>query len=232
MGITVYLIRHGETTWNRAGLYQGQRDVALTARGRQQARQLARRFARTPLDLVLTSDLRRALETARALAASRRPPVPLEADGRLREMSFGQWEGLPLATIRARFGDDYAAYRADPAEGRPTGGETFRELGERAWAAVAERLARPGLRQLAVVAHGGTVKALLCRLLDLPLTLRPRLLIDNASVTAVELREGRPPLLRYLNDTCHLRHPVPRRPRGPGAGGTRPAAEPGQQGPG
>ncbi|GAB6875665.1 histidine phosphatase family protein [Thermaerobacter litoralis] len=205
MGVTLYLIRHGETEWNRAGLYQGQRDVDLSARGRQQVRALGRRFVRRPPDLVLASDLRRALATAQAVAASRRPPVPLETDPRLREMSFGEWEGLAVAEIRARYADDYAAYQADPFEGRPTGGETFRELGERAWAAVAERLERPGLRRLAVVAHGGTVKALLCRLLELPPAMRTRMLIDNASVTALEIREGRAPLLRYLNDTCHLR---------------------------
>ncbi|EKP93910.1 histidine phosphatase family protein [Thermaerobacter subterraneus] len=212
MGITLYLIRHGETDWNRAGVYQGQKDTALSPRGRQQARALGRRFAHHPLDLVLASDLKRAVETARAVAGSRRPPVPLETDPRLREMNFGAWEGLAAAEIRARYADDYAAYQADPFEGRPTGGETFRELGERAWDAVDERLRRPGLRRLAVVAHGGTVKALLCRLLELPPAMRTRMLIDNTGVTAVELREGRPPLLRYLNDTCHLRRPGSLRP--------------------
>ena len=227
MDLTLYLIRHGETDWNRAGVYQGQQDTDLSPRGRQQVRMLGRRFAGRPLDLVLASDLKRALETAVAVAQSRRPPVPLETDLRLREMVFGQWEGLAVAEIRARFADDYAAYQADPAEGRPTGGETFRELGERAWAAVEERLQRPSLRRLAVVAHGGTVKALLCRLLDLPLAMRTRLRIDNASVTAVELREGRPPVLRYLNDTCHLRRAgswrAVTRPQAPGGGTRNPA---------
>ena len=202
---TLYLIRHGETEWNRNGVYQGQTDTDLSPRGLEQARALARRFAAHPLDLVLSSDLRRARRTAAALLENRNPPPPLEVDPRLREMSFGAWEGLAVDEIRRRFAADYAAYLADPGEGRPTGGESFRELGERALAAVQERAARPGVRRLAVVAHGGTVKALLCRLLDLPPQTRRQMLIDNASVTAVELREGRPALLRYLNDTCHLR---------------------------
>lgn len=203
---TLYLIRHAETEWNRSGVYQGHTDTELSERGRSQLEALARRFARTRLDLVVSSDLRRARITAAALVDGHDPEPPLELDPRLREMSFGAWEGLHVDEIRHRFADDYAAYQAEPVEGRPTGGESFRELGERALAAVEERARRAGVRSLAVVAHGGTIKALLCLLLGLPLHLRRQFLIDNASVTAVELREGRPALLRYLNDTCHLRH--------------------------
>lgn len=202
---TLYLIRHAETEWNRSGMHQGQTDTGLSENGHLQVQALARRFAGTPLDLIISSDLRRARTTAAALVEGRDPAPPLELDPRLREMSFGAWEGLRIDEIRRRFPEDLAAYQAEPVDGRPTGGESFRELGERALAAVAERLARPGVRRLAVVAHGGTIKALLCLLLGVPLHLRRQLLVDNASVTALELREGKPALLRYLNDTCHLR---------------------------
>ncbi|HEY8415773.1 MAG TPA: histidine phosphatase family protein [Thermaerobacter sp.] len=202
---TLYLIRHAETDWNRAGMYQGHTDTDLSERGRGQVRALARRFAGTPLDLVVSSDLRRACETAAGLVEGCRTAPPLELDARLREMDFGAWEGLRLDDIRRRYPEDLAAYRADPVDGRPTGGESFRDAGERALAAVTEHAARPGVRRLAVVSHGGTLKALLCLLLGVPLGLRRQLLIDNASVTAVELRDGEPALLRYLNDTCHLR---------------------------
>lgn len=202
---TLYLIRHAETEWNRSGMYQGQTDTDLSEHGLWQVQALARRFAGTPLDLVVSSDLRRARLTAAALVDGREPAPPLELDPRLREMSFGAWEGLHIDEIRRRFPEDLAAYQAEPVDARPPQGESFRELGERAFAAVTERAARPGVRRLAVVAHGGTIKALICLLLGVPLQLRRQLLIDNASVTALELREGKPALLRYLNDTHHLR---------------------------
>lgn len=202
---TLYLIRHAETDWNRAGMFQGHADTDLSERGHGQVRALARRFADIPLDLVVSSDLRRARETATGLTQGCRTAPSLEVDPRLREMDFGAWEGLRLDDIRRLYPADLAAYRADPVDGRPTGGESFRDAGQRALAAVTEHAARPGVRRLAVVSHGGTLKALLCLLLGVPLGLRRQLLIDNASVTAVELREGQPALLRYLNDTCHLR---------------------------
>lgn len=209
----VYLIRHGETPWNRAGRYQGWRDVPLSARGRLQALWVARALSRAGLGAVVTSDLRRALATAAPLV--RRSGAALIVEPGLREMSFGRWEGLTTAQIRARFGDELEAYRRDPVEVPAGGGESFRQLAERVSEAWQRAVRRAGARRVAVVAHGATIKAIVCDLLGLPYRERRRIVVDNGSVSLFRLGPDFPRLV-FLNVTAHLHS------AGAGASGRRP----------
>src|SRR5688500_1044189 len=93
----LWLIRHGESEGNRAGLLQGQRDYPLSARGRQQAQRLAERLGTVRFDALYSSDLTRALDTARAVSATIGLPVTL--DPGLREIDYGAWSGLTPAEI-------------------------------------------------------------------------------------------------------------------------------------
>ena len=114
------LVRHGETSWNVDGRLQGQLmpGPALTARGRQQAMELAERLRGEPLDAIYTSDLQRALETAQAVAAARCqaasrsggavPPPPVCIDVRLRERCLGVLQGLTHGEAAARHPEAYA----------------------------------------------------------------------------------------------------------------------------
>jgi len=160
MPTTFYLIRHGETDWNLHGRWQGHTDIPLNEDGRAQARRLATRLRaeRLRLDAIYSSDLQRAWETAGAVgAALDLAPLPLPA---LREINVGGWSGLSSAEVRAQDGEMYARYQSgeDVARG---GGERFLDLYTRVVAAV-EQLAdqQPG-RTLALVTHGGPVRALL-----------------------------------------------------------------------
>ncbi len=89
--LRLLLIRHGETHWNAAARFQGQRDVPLNPRGRQQVAAVARALSRVPLDALYASDLRRTWETAQALSGV--AGLATRPEPRLREMSFGAWEG-------------------------------------------------------------------------------------------------------------------------------------------
>ena len=95
-----YLVRHGETEWNRSGKIQGHSDVPLSERGRRQVRMLARRLAGCGFSTVYASDLSRARESAQAIVKGSEASVQTDAD--LREFFYGEWEGLTLEEAEAR----------------------------------------------------------------------------------------------------------------------------------
>lgn len=108
--------RHGNTEWNADGRVQGQTDVPLNDLGREQARAAAAVLAELRPDAIVSSDLRRAADTAAALAAL--TGLPVRPDARLRERYFGHWQGLALSEVAERFPEEYARWRAgDPDPG-------------------------------------------------------------------------------------------------------------------
>jgi probable phosphoglycerate mutase len=143
---TLLLARHGETDWNRQLRIQGSSDIALNELGHEQARALAAELADVELDAIYSSDLVRARETADAVAAAHGLDVQLDA--RLRERSFGSWEGLSREDIAAL------------PEGSRHDGETDEEVRARVLAAIEEiARAHPG-QQVLVVSHGGALNTL------------------------------------------------------------------------
>jgi broad specificity phosphatase PhoE len=152
---TILLARHGETDWNRDGIWQGWADPPLNETGRAQARALAEQLRSVPFDAVYSSDLRRAHETAEIVAAPH--AVPVVADAGLREIDIGSWSGLTRAEIDERF----------PTGERPDG-ETRDQHAARVLDAV-ERIARANLgRRILLVTHGGTMRALHGHVTDEP----------------------------------------------------------------
>lgn len=196
-------MRHGETEWNRSGRFQGQTDVPLSDLGRRQSANLGRRVSALPLAALYSSDLARALETARIVAACLAEPVPVCLEPRLREVSVGQAAGLTMAEIRAQFPEFWAASRQDPVGTRMPGGESARDVLARARAAAADIAARYPEQAVGVVTHGGVIKALTCHVLGLPLDLRDRLQVDNCSVTVLRWDHERPRAL-HINEIGHL----------------------------
>jgi broad specificity phosphatase PhoE len=200
-GSRLILVRHGETEWNRDLKIQGQLDVVLSAVGRAQAGRVVKRLAGERLAAVYTSDLARASETA-ALIADAHGLVPVLRPG-LREGCFGAWQGLTMAEVQERFAENYRAVRQDPIFGRPADGECIAEVADRAEAVVEELVAAYPGETVVAVSHGGTIKALVCRLLGLELAQRWRFTADNCGLTVFTWRAGQPILLT-LNDTAHL----------------------------
>jgi broad specificity phosphatase PhoE len=156
--VTLFLARHGETDWNAAGRWQGQTDVPLNARGREQAREVALRLRPEGIRAIASSDLLRARATAEVVAAELGLAVN-HLDTALRERRFGCFEGLTREEVAARHPESWARYLADPGPA-PPGGESRDELIGRLLPAVASAAARlPG--PLLVVMHGGAMRALL-----------------------------------------------------------------------
>lgn len=151
------LLRHGRTAHNADGRIQGQLDVELDEVGQAQAQALGTVFASEPPSLVVSSDLARARDTARAVCEH--VGLPLHLDPRLRETHFGAWQGLTGDEVAARWPDLYRRWRH--GEDCPVDGETRLEVGARAAACVADRMPSLAAGQtLLLVTHGGTARAL------------------------------------------------------------------------
>lgn len=197
----LWLVRHGETDWNRERRYQGQTDIPLNDRGREQARVLGRRLAGREWAAIWSSDLRRARETADLVAGD---PALVADEPALRELHFGQFEGLTAPEIQARFPEEGAAWWADTLRTRPPGGETLGELDARLrtwWLATRDRVDRDA--DVMAVGHGGSLNRLVGVLLDLPLESYWRFRLHNTGV-AVLAWDGRRAVLEVLNDDCHV----------------------------
>lgn len=200
-GTQLLLIRHGETQWNLDQRVQGHLDIPLTERGVEQAVRLRRALEEERIHVVYTSDLQRARVTAEVLAGDR---LPLKVEPRFRESCFGSFEGLTAAECEERFPEEYHAWRSDSVRCRPPGGETLEDLRARCMAALREHLPRHPGETVAVVAHGGPVRAMVCGILGMPLEMYPKIRVENTSVARL-LFTARGPILAGLNDVCHLR---------------------------
>ncbi|GAA5068707.1 histidine phosphatase family protein [Nocardia callitridis] len=165
---TLILLRHGQTEWNAADRMQGQIDTDLTELGRRQAKEAARELVSRNAIALISSDLRRAFDTASALAEY--GSLEVVPEPRLRETSLGEWEGLTHLDVDAGYPGARAEWRLDAAF-TPPGGESKLEVGARALPVVRELLVErqdwPG-RSIILVAHGGLIAALTAALLDLP----------------------------------------------------------------
>jgi probable phosphoglycerate mutase len=153
------LIRHGESTWNAAGRWQGQGDPPLSERGREQVARLAAELADAGIEVIVASDLLRAAESAAILGAVF--GVAPRTDARLRELDIGRWTGWTRAEIEARDRARLEDFESGAADARAGGGECRREIALRVHRAVSEIGERFSGRRIAIVAHLGVVDALL-----------------------------------------------------------------------
>lgn len=202
-----YLVRHGETAWNRESRFQGQADPPLNDAGRAQARAVAQRLAGVSFAAAYASDLGRVTETAAAIARGRELRVTALAE--LREKRFGEWEGLNYREAEARDPERYRRiFRAPTYDGgiAPPGGESDLQMLRRVWG-VARRLrdAHGGHDQNVLVAgHGGSLCALIVSLLGLPARAIWRFRLSNCGLSQVTVFDDGAATLDLFNDTGHL----------------------------
>ena len=159
------LVRHGVTSWNKEHRFQGHTDIALDEEGHEQALRIAERLTAVPLVAVYSSDLSRAHETALAIAAPH--GLPVFTTPSLRETGLGDWEGLTRADIVARGqGDLLDLYLLDSATHRPPNGEPLDQIFTRLIQQFETITAAYPTGEVAIVGHGGSLRALLCSLLE------------------------------------------------------------------
>jgi broad specificity phosphatase PhoE len=177
--------RHGETDYNATGRMQGHLDSVLTEVGRNQARFAVPALARFSPDIVVTSDLRRAMDTATTFTDQ--VGVPLRVDKRLRETNLGLWQGKTSAEVDEQWPGARQVWQTDPTW-TPPGGESRPEVANRA-AEVVSDLDGSSEETAVLCSHGGLITALSGHLLELPITAWAKLGgIGNCHWTVLERR--------------------------------------------
>jgi len=197
----VIAVRHGQTEWNVQARIQGQGDSELTAEGVGQARSLAERLAKEPFDVLVSSDLGRAAQTARVIGARCSKPVVLDA--RLRERHFGAGEGMTYEEVDRAYPGAFARIRnVDPDFVIP-GGESRRQFHERvrgAFDALAQ--AHEG-RTIVVVTHGGVLATFFRHVHGIALDVAHPISITNAAYNVLR-HEGERWTVETWSDSAHL----------------------------
>jgi len=202
--LKLIFVRHGETVWNREERLQGRKDVRLSVLGKKQAELLAERFRGEKIDVIYSSNLSRALETAKTIAKFH-PKAPVKIKRELSERSHGVIEGLTLEEIKAkpklRKLLDWEKMKSQ--DFKFPKGESKAELKERVKNFLEDITRSHRCGTLLVVCHGGVIRAALEILLRKSDTTLSDLHFKNASVTILTLK-GKEAKLEVLNDTSHL----------------------------
>lgn len=192
----IYLVRHGETDWNQAGLLQGQTDIALNAQGLEQAREAAERLKEVPFEIAFCSPLIRAKRTAETIIGDRK--ITLTTDERLRELNFGPWEGVDIRTIKDAASQPFT----NPGSYiPPKGAESFEQLYKRSGEFVNQVLLplEGSYETVLVVAHGGVNRSILNPVLNIPVDDFWRMHMGNCATAILDCTDGKLSMLEYMD---------------------------------
>jgi alpha-ribazole phosphatase len=195
---TIYLLRHGALAGDNRERFIGQTDLPLAPQGIEQAEAMAHALRGKGIAAIHCSDLTRSRQTAEIIGKA--VGVEPSAHSELREVSLGDWEGLLRREVAERWADEFAARGRDMDSYRPPGGESFADCLARAWP-LWKTITHTDAAALAVVAHAGVNRLLLCRLLGMPVQNMFRLGQDYGCVNIIEV-ERRNVRVRLLNGRC------------------------------
>ncbi|MGQ9632156.1 MAG: histidine phosphatase family protein [bacterium] len=199
----VFLVRHGETDWNREEVFRGRIDVPLNERGLAQARALGEALRSQKIEAIYSSPLSRALKTAE-IVAEFQGDVEVRAERGFIDIDYGEWQGLPHEDVKGKYPELYEAWQDAPQTVRFPGGESLDAVQDRALAALGGVIRTNEGRTVAVVAHRVVNKVLLCAILGLDSSHFWLIRQDTCAINCFESSE-RGYIVRLLNDTCHLR---------------------------
>lgn len=198
----IYLIRHGETEWNKEGRSQGcSNDIPLSEVGIKQAEAIAERLKNENIDLFFSSSLRRAYQTANAIAFHHNKEVKMHKE--FMEISFGAWEGLKFDEIKEKYIDIYEIWRDTPHIAKVPGAESILEIRERSMTKLMEILNIEKDKNILLVSHGITIKVLIASIMGIDLANLHKIRQDNTALNIFEYNNNNF-YTHLINDTCHL----------------------------
>lgn len=199
----IYLIRHGETESNRKGVFRGRLDIPLSRNGREQAADLKRYFENIPIDVVYTSPLQRAVETAETVFPGH---TPVKEKG-LNNLDLGEWSGMEKRVVTERFPGMWEDWVKRPESIRFPGGERLDDVRQRS-RLFFERIIDAEAETIAAVSHRSVVKVMIAAAVGVERNYYWRFHLDNASVSLLHYENDRGFTLVKLNDVHHLRDMV------------------------
>jgi broad specificity phosphatase PhoE len=200
----IYLVRHGETEWNRVRRFQGRSNLPLNKEGKKQVKALALALKNKPLTAIYTSPLIRALETARLIKVFH-PSIPIFEEKGLIEMDLGEFDGMKAQDWAEQYPDFRKAWNENPASVKMPGGESLKEVQVRAKHTL-ERITRiyPPDTTLLISSHNFVNLTILCDLLEIPLRRFRELRQENAAFNLIR-KKGDRLYAELVNERSHLK---------------------------
>jgi broad specificity phosphatase PhoE len=199
---SIYLVRHGQTAWNKEEIFRGRIDVPLDETGLRQAELAGEYFKGMEIHAIYSSPLSRALETAQKIAQFHNTKVqPLQG---ILDMSFGRWEGQSHLDIQKNDREIYRQWREEPHLVRLPSGESLDDVRVRAMAALEEVIRNHPGKTLILVSHRVVNKVLICGILGLDNSHFWQITQDTTAINLIKYKEGQY-ILSLMNETCHLK---------------------------
>jgi phosphoserine phosphatase len=199
---SIYLVRHGQTAWNKEEIFRGRTDIPLDETGLKQSELVGQYFKGMEIHAIYSSALSRAWETAQKITQFHNLKVqPLDG---IIDMSFGNWEGRPHQEIRGSDSETYRQWVETPHLVRLPGGESLDNVGVRAMAAIEEVIGKDPGKTLILVTHRVVNKVLICGILGLDNSHFWQITQDTTAINLIQHRNGKY-ILSLMNETCHLK---------------------------
>lgn len=207
--IRVYLVRHGETKGNKEGYFRGRYDYPLNENGLFQAKEVAKYFKDKKIDIIYSSPLKRAYQTAMEIAKIKNMEV-IKDEG-FNNLYFSSWEGKPKELIKKEFPLLWKKWLEEPEDLKVNDSETIDQVGSRAKERLLQIISELGKNNqnqysILIATHRVVIKSLIAKLLNIPKPYFWKIHTDNASVTIIDYYPVTGFMLYKLNDTSHLSH--------------------------
>ncbi len=200
--VLVYLMRHGQTAWNKSEIFRGRVDVPLNETGLKEAELAAEYFRGKKVDAVYTSPISRAVQTAERIGGVLGLNVSLHSG--ITDMSFGEWEGRPIREVEHSDADRFQLWKDAPHLLKIPGGETLADVRARATAALEEVIQRHSEGTVILVTHRVITKVLICAVLGLDDSHFWQIDQDSTAINLIRCKDGKY-ALSLMNETCHLK---------------------------
>jgi len=199
---SIYLVRHGQTAWNKEEIFRGRTDIPLDETGLREAEGAGEYLKEIRVTAIYSSPLARARQTAEKVAVFH--PVEVKSHPGIIDMSFGDWEGHSLKQIRDSDEERYRQWKEQPHLLEIPGGETLGEVRKRSMAALEEVIRWHPDEIVVLVSHRVINKVLICGALGIDNSHFWQIGQDTTAINLIQYRNGKF-MLSFLNETCHLK---------------------------
>jgi probable phosphoglycerate mutase len=196
------LIRHGETAWNKEERFRGRKNIPLNASGILQAKLAADFLGRYKIDLIYSSPMQRALQTANEIRRGR--DIEINIDEGIADMDFGQWEGMKVSEVKKKYPELFAIWLSAPHQCQIPGGENFQMVLERSLKTVDRIIGLRDVETVLIVTHRVVTMLLLCHYLGLDLARFWDIRQDPTSINIISFKDKDRFCIDLINETCHL----------------------------
>lgn len=198
----IYFVRHGESLWNKTSKIQGALDIPLSKTGKKEAKLIASRFKNKEVDAIYSSKLSRAVDTAKKIGEIK--GLKINEIEELKEISFGDWEGLCMEDIKENRKEELEKWIFTPEKQKFKNGESLKDVSIRTKKVLKEILNNTKDKNIVIVAHSGAIKVMVLDLLGIPLKYYKNMSLGNVSLSLVEQRDYNNVLVKF-NDRNHLK---------------------------